>query len=240
MFHKGYAYGTASTYISAIRYQHRILNLKDYSSEFTVSKMLESYQRSRSLQDSRLPITYDIFIKICYELNSVCNSQYESILFKAAYTLAFFGLFRVGELVYSMGTDPLKLSDIQNFKKGKQFQVCLRHSKNNHCGLPQFIDIAAISSEVCPVNAMLEYLHVRPSNAVHNLLYCHQDASPLTRYQSGAVLNKVIVKLNLNTSYYKSHSFQIGAATWLAQGVSRDTIKKMGRWTSDSFKKYIR
>ena len=87
--------------------------------------MLEGYRRSRSLQDFRLPITYDILIKICYELNSVCNSQYESVLFKAAYTLAFFGLFRVGELVYSMGTDPLKLSDIQNIKKGKQFQVCL-------------------------------------------------------------------------------------------------------------------
>ena len=87
-------------------------------------------------------------------------------------------------------------------------------------------------------NALIHKL--RPVRQGHNL-FCHRDGSPLTRYQFGAVLSKVISKLQLNTACYKTHSFRIGAATWLARkGVSHDAIKAMGRWSSDAFRRYIR
>ena len=136
---------------------------------------------------------------------------------------------------------PLQVTDIINFQQGKQFQVRLRQSKTNQCGPPQLVHISAINTTSCPVKAMYNYLKIKPRNNNNNCLFCHADGSPLSRYQFGAVLSKVIRSLQLNEAIFKTHSFRIGAATWLAkQGFSDDTIKKMGRWTSDSFKKYIR
>ena len=43
------------------------------------------------------------------------------------------------------------------------------------------------------------------------------------------------------TAHFRSHSFRIGAATWLAsKGVLDEAIKHMGRWSSNAFKRYIR
>ena len=219
------------------------MGLSDDSSSISVVKILEGYRRSRSSQDSRLPITLDILHSISLHLDTVCVSSYETVLFHAAFTLAFFGLFRVGELVLSDSNyqRPLQLSDIRTFEHGQSFQVKLRQSKTNQCGVPQIINIPRIDLSTCPVAAMHAYIKIRPVRQGHNLLFCHRDGSPLTRYQFGAVLSKVISKLQLNTACYKTHSFRIGAATWLARkGVSHDAIKALGRWSSDAFRRYIR
>ena len=73
----------------------------------------------------------------------------------------------------------------------------------------------AIDGATHPVRAMDAYLTVRPINVSNNLPFCHTDGTPLTHYQFGAVLNKVINRLHLNEVFYKSHSFRIAAATWL-------------------------
>ena len=45
----------------------------------------------------------------------------------------------------------------------------------------------------------------------------------------------------LNPTQYKGHSFRIGAATLAAEsGLSDAQIRLLGRWKSDSFRKYIR
>ena len=243
LFQKGYAYNTASTYVSALRFHHKILGLPDFSAEIKISKMLEGYKRSRSSVDSRFPITFEILIKICTQLHSVCYSDYEVVLFRAAYTLAFFGLFRVSELVVST-TDhlpsPLILTDIQ--MESNKFTVRLRRSKTNQCGPPQFVSVFAIGGTSCPVSTMKTYLQIRPKSTSHQYLFCHSDGKPLTRYQFGAVLTKVVQSAKLQGGkQYKTHSFRIGAATWLHQkGIASDIIKRMGRWSSNAFQRYIR
>ena len=48
-------------------------------------------------------------------------------------------------------------------------------------------------------------------------------------------------KIRFITLHFKTHSFRIGRATDLAaEGVNADTIKMMGRWSSNVFCKYIR
>ena len=64
MFHGDYAYSTAHTYISAIRFQHRIMGMSVDPNNITISKMLEGYCRSKFSQDTSQPITYDILVKI--------------------------------------------------------------------------------------------------------------------------------------------------------------------------------
>lgn len=244
LFNKGLAYSTASTYISAIRTQHKLLGLPDGSTQYPFVKMMEGYRRSNTASDSRMPITYPILEVIINKLNSVCHSQYETLLFQAAFSLAFFGLFRVGELVYGSADRadaPLLMTDIIQMKHNQSFLVKLRRSKTNQNGPPVLITIDAIKTVACPVVAMQSYLSARHKLAGTQYLFCHRDGSPLTRYQFGAVLSKVVRSTMYSSERFKSHSFRIGAATWLAEkGIPYQEIKKKGRWSSDAFLRYIR
>ena len=89
------------TYISGLSFYHLLNNWYDPSELFVVKKLLEGCQRSRSRVDNRAPITPQILHSICLSLQFICYNDYEAILFKAAYLLAYFGLIRVSELVHS-------------------------------------------------------------------------------------------------------------------------------------------
>ena len=92
---------------------------------------------------------------------------------------------------------------------------------------------------MCPVRAVQGFIAIR--NPQTCILFCHADGSPVMRYQFGAVLAKCIDYLGLPKGGCRTHSFRIGAASWLAKnGISDKTIKEMGRWKSDAFLRYIR
>lgn len=244
LYHKGYASKTVGTYMAAISFQHKLNGIADPAADFTVTKMLEGYRRLRPTSDPRTPISYDLLIRICDQLKHVCTSTFETTLFQAVYTLAFFGLFRVGELVFSAADQsdrPLYKSDlaVMSNNNTKALKVRIRKSKTNHSRAPDIIQVNEVRGPVCPVAAMTAYLTIRPSTS--HYLFCHMNGVPLTRYQFGAVLSKTVQTLNLHSGHYRTHSFRIGAATWLAQnGVPYETIKRRGRWASDTFKRYIR
>jgi site-specific recombinase XerD len=102
------------------------------------------------------------------------------------------------------------------------------------------VEIIATGTEVCPVKAMQLFLNARPKGS-QGYLFCHVENSPLTRYQFGAVLTRVVRRLKLPVTGFKTHSFRIGAATWLSsKGVPDAVIQRMGRWKSNAFAKYIR
>ena len=241
---KGYASKTASTFLSAINFIHKINNLQDNSRCFSVLKMLEGYRRTKPSFDTRSPIMYDSLIEICKKLNDTCSSSYEAILFKAAYTCAFFGLFRVGELVLSsndLAERPLFISDLHiNINDDSEcMKIYLRKSKCNQHGVSNIVILNPTGTEVCPIKAMISYLKVRTN--LTKYIFSHINGKPLTRYQFGAVLSKVIKALRMSHDNYRTHSFRIGAASWLAsKGIPDKTIKKMGRWNSNAFLRYIR
>ena len=81
-----------------------------------------------------MPIMYDNLISICKKLDQVCISNYELRLFRAAYSLAFFGFFRVSEMVFAFPLQPdppLHTAGLQFQARAVQqfLQICLRKSK---------------------------------------------------------------------------------------------------------------
>ena len=60
-------------------------------------------KRSNPSTDSRLPITLDILNILLPKLQIICKTMYEAALFKAAFTLAFSALLRIGEFALSKG-----------------------------------------------------------------------------------------------------------------------------------------
>jgi hypothetical protein len=55
-------------------------------------------KRLKNRADTRLSITPDILQRIVSILPGICFNMYENKLFKAAFTLAYWGLLRVGEI----------------------------------------------------------------------------------------------------------------------------------------------
>ena len=113
---KGSAASTVSSYISGISYVHKLRQWTDPAELFIVRKALEGLRRLNRTKDHRAPISEELLVKICGALNQVCYSEYETFLFRSVFTLAFYGLFRVGELVYTSehcAHVPLTIKDIK-------------------------------------------------------------------------------------------------------------------------------
>ena len=91
----------AKSYISAVGFKCKISGCSDVTQNFIVHKVLEGMQRLKNRADTRLPITPAILQRIVSILPGICFNMYENTLFKAAFTLAYWGLFRVGEITLS-------------------------------------------------------------------------------------------------------------------------------------------
>ena len=120
----------------------------------------------------------------------------------------------------------LHITDLQfQTKEGQEcLQRCLRKGKNSPKRKP-LIDIPLVGLDPeCPALAMKAYINLRPRNSIY--LFCHNNGKPMTRYQFVTVLNKAVHSLKLPTAHFKTNSFRIGAASWLAsKGVSYQVIK---------------
>ena len=159
---------------------------------------------------------------------------------KAAYILAYFGLLHVSELVFTNHCMPTELFLILMCRWKKGPEPYLLQSKTNQSGLLITIRIpASVTAVFCCVTAIQNYLCRRPIGA--HYFFCHINDSPLERSQFSGVLAKPIHRLALHAHLYPSQSFLIGRATALAsQGIRNETMKRKGRWKSDTVDQYIR
>lgn len=183
-----------------------------------------------------------ILTQLLGELPKICYSSYETRLFTALWVLAYFGLFRISELVAPTKfkvNNTLQGTDVNILPNNSGLEICLGRYKTNQLGKKTVLKIPQeLGKQLCPVKSLSEYLNLRPN--IRGPLFCHINGDPVTRGQFAAVLGKCIKVTNLS-GIFKSHSFRIGRATDLAAaGVQPWAIMKMGRWSSDAYKLYIR
>lgn len=245
---KNQAPATIRTYISGLSYRHKIHGLSDATKSFIVTKLLEGVTRSSQHRDTRAPITFNILVQIIQALDHVCESSYEVFLFRAAFSLAFYGFLRVGELtsksLKSLDPRPLRLGDIDiETRSGhKQVKMTIRQSKTDQVGQSTTLYLLGTGGPTCPVTSLSKFLAVRHQNSsVDSQLLVHFDGNPLTRYQFSTILGKTLKFCNINKGHFRSHSFRIGAATEAAmRGIPDTVIKQWGRWKSGAYTSYIR
>ena len=235
----GKAPSTINSYVCAISTWHKNNEWTDYCSSHKVKRALKGTGRGKSNPDTREPITPTILGKIMGATSLICSSYYEMSLFKCIFSLAFFGLFRIGELVCDNKWLPLikvlHLKDIA-FKEN-DIKVTVRFSKTDQTGKSSSAILKGKKgSLLCPVQATKNYIAKRGVHA--GPLFCHSDGSFLSRYQFNKVLELTLQFCKIDTSNIKSHSFRIGGATNAMN--KYEQIRVMGRWQSDAARKYIR
>lgn len=236
---EGLSPASIATCVSAISYVHKLLGIPDPAATFLVRKTLVSLQKTTAPVDSRLPITLPLLQKLLRALDFVVTLAYHRSLFKSIMSTAFFGLFRMGELLVT--NDPDKVVQLGQITiKSTGLSVKIKDFKHNSTARTFKILLAKQPNrEICPHSLMAQYLLARGTQ--HGPLFTFPAMKGVPRRIFDDHLRKVLTVCGLNTSAYKGHSFRIGGASLAAEkGFSDAKIRLLGRWKSDAFKKYIR
>ena len=166
---KGLAPSTARSYVSAISFKCKLIANSDPSKHFLVIKVLEGMKRLKNQADTRLPITPFLLSKVVTTLPVICFNMYESTLFIAAFTLAFFGFLRVGEFTvtpYKLPSLVIAISDIAIDRESTRLLLTIRFSKTDQLGKGVTLMIPKVGGPLCPVHNLRAFLDIRPKRGV--------------------------------------------------------------------------
>lgn len=177
-YERGVSASAMDRKIAGLVFWFKVMGEGDATSEFMVRQALKGYRRGTRSRDSRQPITLAILEQLLVEVSNVCTLEYEAALFRVAFVLAFYGAFRLGELV----------SPSQRAQGGLQFgdvhcgyasvALFLRRSKTDRAGKSKYVHVYAIPGGVsCPVTAVRNFLGFRPASGGSFLV--HGDGSSL-------------------------------------------------------------
>ena len=111
---------------------------------------------------------------------SVCNSQYETKLFKAAFSVAFHGLLRIGELAINNGCSRHVLLISNLVISNDHLKLKLSSSKTDQLREGSQLILQRRQGHVdCPWSLVTEYINSR--QPLCEQLFCYFDGTPLTR-----------------------------------------------------------
>lgn len=127
-----------------------------------MQQVLKGYRRGSLRKDVRSPITPAILSQICGVTSLVCYSNYEASLFTSVFSLAFFGVFRISEILSFSRASSLGIL-LANILAN--ILVIFRNfSKTDPLGVRAWVQLKRCpNSSICPVAAMQAYLEIRLS-----------------------------------------------------------------------------
>ena len=176
--------------------------------------MIEGVRRlGPNQKDNRLPITRDLLCKMLGSLSVVCKNDYETKLFRAAFSLAFHGFMRVGGLSVGSKNNQMHTVALENINIfDNKLEVLLTSSKTDQVGAGTTICISSQRDKnVCPVRLMANYIKDCPPYP--GPLFCNYEGNPMTRYQFSALLKRSLSIFGIEHNGIRTHSFRIGMAT---------------------------
>ena len=230
---KGLASSTIISKLSALNYFQKLSGYQDVTSHFLVSKYITGLNKLNPSSDTRNPISVQALKDLYISLSNMSSSIYYKSLYQAMYSLAFFAFLRPGEITSSPNNLQFHQVALSNLSLSVTF-IKFKH----HSGPPVTILVSSQKTVPCPVTSMAKYLSIRGSSPGH--LFCNPGGAPISYNQFRDNLSVCQSFLHSDLVYHP-HSFRIGAATFAAlQGIPEDHIKRMGRWGSLAFRKYIR
>ena len=138
----------------------------------------------------------------------------------------------------------LSVGDIAIESYTNPSMICLRIKQSKTDPFRQGVDIymGRTEVEVCPVQAMVNYLAKRNPNP--GALFLTKTSSPLTHSTLVSNLQMTLRHTRVQEeelSKFNGHSLRIGAATTAAkQGLEDSLIQTLGCWKSAAYKLYIK
>ena len=247
MANEGLVPQSIKSYLAAVRNMQLSLGLPDprEQSAFPVLKRVQtgiSRARLGRQQPSRirLPITGQVLRRVKAELEQ--SSHPERTVIWAVCCVAFFGFFRLGELLLPsqdafnprlhLAWGDVAVDDACN---PRMVRCHLKQSKTDQLGRGVDVVLGKTGLDLCPVAAALGYIALRGDQL--GPFFLTASKVPLSKSD---FIGTVLGRIGLPAEDYAGHSFRIGAATSAAlAGVEDSTIQLLGRWRSAAFLRYI-
>ena len=242
---------TIKSYLSALRNMQISLGLPDpreHSSLPVLKRVQAGISRTRMLKGSppriRLPITIHILEQIRASLTA--SADPDKLAFWAVAASAFFGFFRLGELLPDSTSSfhpakSLSWGDVatDSYTNPTMVQFHLKVSKCDQFGSGSDVVVGRTNSPLCPVSALLQYIEKRGDQP--GAFFLDSTHSIITKPRFVARIREILTSIGLPQHNFAGHSFRIGAATTAASlGIEDSTIQTLGRWHSAAFLQYIR
>jgi len=242
---------TIKSYVSNIATLHKLNGLEEkFSSNFVLKTAIRGIENlslnTRNSHTQRKAMTLHLLKILGHEVARKNWSKDSKVVVWSAMCTAFFGSFRIGELLakteFSYNPTEILVWENVKFLGDNSIQIVNKVSKNRTPG-GEKIDLFPFPGSCCPVSALKRLWNDLP----------HNRSQPVFRFTSGKLFTQKafneIIKECLVTRFgpkglnYSGHSFRAGlpsalsGSSWLN---SEMAIKKWGRWNSNSFEKYVR
>ena len=242
---------TVKSYLAAVRNTQLSLGLPDPREQSALPilrRVQAGIARARLGRGQpsrvRLPITAQILRRIKHKLDEVAHP--EKLVLWAVCCTAFFGFFRLGELLLpsqSAFNPRLNLAwgdmAVDNPQATRMVRLHLKQSKTDQFGRGASVILGRTGLDLCPVAAILAYVAIRRDEP--GPFFLTKKKAPLTKQVFVEEIRKLLRARGLPEDNYAGHSFRIGAATSAAlAGIEDSTIQLLGRWQSGAFLRYIR
>ena len=237
------AYKTIKVYMAGIQFwsirSGSNLRLYNMPRLYYTLRGIRRWQGSRFAQPRRMPITIYHLQLIHHRLSLIQYTNYDRVLYRAALSLAFFGLLRCSE--YTSFTqhrhDPtvtLLTSDIRFSQDGSIMYVHIKASKTDPFRSGCTIRLSRLSNNFCPDMLMQQFLQSRPP--IRGPLFLFNAQRFLTSRDIRLLLQRCLPGL----AGFNTHSLRIGGASAAAAaGIPDSQIQIFGRWSSNAYQRYI-
>ena len=254
--------GTIKSYISAIKSVLHDDGVSISENRLLLNSLIKACKYKNDRVHTRLPIRRNLLKLLLDALDNLYPGQqpYLTILYKAVFVAAYFGMFRVGELTQSIHA--VKARDVHIGRNKNKIMFVLRTSKTHWSDVkPQVIKINGKNFEptgkrkrqkqsyqkkndksICPFSLLKKYVQIRGPRATENeQFFIFSDGTPVTPVNFTTTLKEVLRLCGLDHSLYTVHGFRAGRSLdLLAMNISVETIRKLGRWTSGAIYTYLR
>lgn len=246
LYKKGIKAESISVYFSAIRSLHVFNGLKLPETNAPKIKLaLKAVFEQGSAAVVKSPITYPLLVKMFTLLSP------NDYLFRAVFSLAFFGALRGAEyslVIDSNGETLIHPPLVNSVKFGvahngvHYMSYSVKKSKTEPRGFT--VNFGCSGDRVCALCCMKQYVCYRQVEGswLGSLPLFIYENQALNKTHVNSKIKVLVKSLGLDPSLYTTHSFRSGLVTtaYLSGNFSSVEIMKLGRWRSQVFAHYIR
>ena len=187
----------------------------------------------------RRPITRDILLRLLKRLDTII---FDDVNMHVAFCLAFADSLRVDEFTYikvdaqTNDFDEWFVTRNHIVMSDDNLTLIISSSKIDFFRGGISIPIVVIGDVACPLR-FLRHLYATFSAKGNTPLF--QISNGFSRQHVIATLRRMLLDIGIK-GRFSGHFFRRGVATWAEiRGLSRDEIRVLGRWKSDSYLLYI-
>ena len=252
LIHQGKQSSMVKSYISGLRAVLADINVKLNDDTVLLNSLIRACKLRNDKVRLRLPIQKPMLHMILQATEKYFMDRgqvYLAKLYLALFAMTYFGLFCVGEVTSS--DHVVKAGDVQMGTNKRKLLFILRssttHSANKE---PQMIKISSVLTHqdpsqpkmYCPYQLLDNYIKARKlRQSNHEQFFVFRDRSAVKPHDFRNVFKAMITLAGFDHRNYGTHSLHTGRSLdLLAYGLSVETIKKIGRWTSNAIYRYLK